>query len=130
MNGAHPSITELIDYDEFCGILKQSETKAMDVEELKSWMDDGNKFTIIDVREEYEFEAANLNGILVPLSDLENRLSSIPKDEKTVVHCKSGARSAAAIKLLESKHGYNNLINLEGGILAWKEKFEPTMYVI
>lgn len=130
LNGAHPSITELIDYDEFCGILKQSETKAMDVEELKSWMDDGNKFTIIDVREEYEFEAANLNGILVPLSDLENRLSSIPKDEKTVVHCKSGARSAAAIKLLESKHGYNNLINLEGGILAWKEKFEPTMYVI
>ena len=130
LNGDRPTITELIDYDEFCGLNKKTGTKTMEVEELKDWMEQGNKFTLIDVREEYEFDAANLNGILVPLSDLENRLSSIPKNGKTIIHCKSGARSASAIKLLESKYGYTNLVNLEGGILAWKEKFDPDLLVI
>ena len=130
LNGTHPPITELIDYDEFCGLNKHSETKAIDVDELRNWRASQNEFVLVDVREEYEFEAANLNGVSVPLSDLENQLSSIPKTGKTVIHCKSGARSAQAIKLLKSKYGYSNLINLEGGILAWKEKFDPKMFVI
>ena len=93
-------------------------------------MENKNEYTLIDVREAYEFEAANLIGVLVPLSNLENLITSIPKKGKTVVHCKSGERSTRAIKLLEDKYGYSNLINLEGGILAWKYKFDPKMLII
>lgn len=92
--------------------------------ELKKLMDTKADFVLIDVREEHEFEEANLNGKLIPMGEVMDRLREIPKDKQVVVHCRSGKRSATVIGALESQHGYTNLYNLKGGILAWMEEIK------
>jgi rhodanese-related sulfurtransferase len=87
--------------------------------ELKKLMDEKADFELIDVREEYEFEEANINGKLIPMGEVLERATEIPKDKKVVVHCRSGKRSATVINALEQQHGYTNLYNLKGGILAY-----------
>ena len=77
---------------------------------------------LIDVREEYEFDEANLNGTLIPMGEVMDRADEIPKDKQVVVHCRSGKRSATVISALESQLGYTNLYNLKGGILAYAEE--------
>lgn len=94
--------------------------KEITPQELKKMMDDGVDFTLIDVREQYEFEEANLGAILIPLGSVIDRHSEIPQDKPVVVHCRSGARSATAIRELENRFGYTNLSNLKGGIIAWQ----------
>ncbi|MFZ9942827.1 MAG: rhodanese-like domain-containing protein [Bacteroidia bacterium] len=89
-------------------------------QELRKMMDEGVKFTLIDVREQYEFDEANMGGILIPLGSVIDRHEEIPKDTPVVIHCRSGARSATAIRELENRFGYTNLSNLKGGILAWQ----------
>ncbi len=123
-------ITELIDYEQFCGLDQQETERAVPeitVEELKSWKDNGEDVRIIDVREPYEYEIANLNGELIPLGRISQEVNRIPSDKKVVVHCRSGARSARAIRELEDRYGFRNLYNLKGGILAWAEGIDDSM---
>ena len=103
--------------------------KEITVQELKALMDEKKDFQLIDVREPYENEICTLNGLLIPIAYIENRMTEISKDKKVVIHCRSGARSAAAIMQLEQLHGFDNLYNLKGGILAWQEAFDPNMPV-
>ncbi|HRH10727.1 MAG TPA: rhodanese-like domain-containing protein [Bacteroidia bacterium] len=93
--------------------------KEITVQELKQLKDSKADFQLIDVREEYEFDEANLNGELIPVGDVMDNLDKISRDKKVVVHCRSGKRSAGIIQALESQHGYTNLYNLKGGILAY-----------
>ncbi|MEQ8715834.1 MAG: molybdopterin-synthase adenylyltransferase MoeB [Cyclobacteriaceae bacterium] len=132
ISGENPTITELIDYDEFCGIeqLDASEIKSITVKELRSWQDANQDFQLIDVRENYEYEFSNLGGLHIPVGVIVNHLPEISKDKKVVVHCKAGGRSAKAIELLQTRHGFDNLYNLEGGILAWKEEVDREMEVV
>ncbi|MFM7055213.1 MAG: rhodanese-like domain-containing protein [Bacteroidota bacterium] len=96
--------------------------KEVTVQELKSMLDDKSDFVLIDVREQYEYDAANLGGILIPLGSVVDRHEEIPKDKPVVIHCRSGARSATAIRELENRFGYTNLSNLKGGIMAWQSE--------
>ncbi|HOZ88264.1 MAG TPA: rhodanese-like domain-containing protein [Bacteroidia bacterium] len=93
--------------------------KEISVTELKKLVDTGADFQLIDVREEHEFDEANLNGQLIPMGEVLDRVDEISKDKQVVVHCRSGKRSAAIIGTLESQHGFTNLYNLKGGILAY-----------
>ena len=101
----------------------------MTVEELKTLKDNGEAFTLIDVRETHEYEAANLGGVSIPLGEILEHLDQIPREGNVIMHCRSGKRSSNAIKLLEQREGYTNLKNLEGGILAWRDKFDPDLNV-
>jgi len=92
------------------------------VTELKQLIDSKAEFQLIDVREEHEFDEANLNGKLIPMGEVIDRANEISKEKKVVVHCRSGKRSATVIKALESQFGYTNLYNLKGGILAYIEE--------
>ena len=99
------------------------------VQELKTMIDEKIDFQLIDVREEYEYEAANIGGELIPLSQVVDRADSISRDKPVIVQCRSGARSAAAVRELESRFGFTNLANLKGGILAWAKEIDPTLKV-
>ncbi len=93
--------------------------KEITVRELKQLIDDKKDFQLIDVREQHEFDEANLNGELIPMGDVLSNVDKINKDKQVVVHCRSGKRSATVIGALESQHGFTNLYNLQGGILAY-----------
>lgn len=97
--------------------------KEVNASELKHLIDTKADFTLIDVREDYEFEEANIHGTLIPMGEVMERVNEIPKDKQVVVHCRSGKRSATVINALESQHGYTNLYNLQGGIMAFLEQF-------
>tara|TARA_B100001250_G_C19525128_1_gene667725 strand:+ start:206 stop:523 length:318 start_codon:yes stop_codon:yes gene_type:complete len=101
--------------------------KEISVKELKQWMDSGDDFQLIDVREPNEFEVAEIGGELIPLATIPDNADKIAKDKKVVVHCRSGKRSANAIQFLEQQHGFDNLYNLEGGILAWADEIDPNI---
>ena len=96
--------------------------KEITVTELKKLIDDKADFQLIDVREEHEFDEANLNGQLIPMGEVIDRVSEVSRDRQVVVHCRSGKRSATVIGALESQHGFTNLYNLKGGILAYIEE--------
>lgn len=97
------------------------------VHELKAKMDNNEKFHLIDVREPHEYEEANIGGQLIPLGELPDHLDELDqwKDEEIILMCRSGKRSGQALQYLHSE-GFNNLQNLEGGILAWQEMMEDS----
>lgn len=101
--------------------------KEITVKELKAWMDSGEDFQLIDVREPNEFEVAQIGGELIPLATVPDHVDKFARDKKVVVHCRSGKRSANAIMFLENQHGFDNLYNLEGGILAWSDEIDPSV---
>lgn len=101
--------------------------KSITVSELKAWIEAGKDFQLIDVREPYENEICTLDGVLIPMNEVPNEFQQIDKNKEVVVHCRSGKRSANVIQFLQMQHGYTNLYNLEGGILAWIEEIDPTM---
>jgi rhodanese-related sulfurtransferase len=101
--------------------------KEKSVSELKAMIDSGEDIQIIDVREPHEYEICNINGELIPLKEVPGHLDRISKDKVVVVHCRSGARSSSAIMYLEQSHGYANLYNLRGGILAWADEIDDSM---
>lgn len=103
--------------------------KTITVQELKDLKDTNEQFTLIDVREQGEYDMANINGILIPTSEFAERFSEIPKEGKVIIQCRSGQRSANVIMWLEQTHGYENLYNLEGGIMAWAREIDPTIVV-
>ena len=102
--------------------------KEISVQELKDMMDHNVEFQLIDVREPFEYEVSNLNGVNIPLSGVVIESEKISKDIPVILQCRSGKRSAQAVMLLEQE-GFTNLANLQGGILAWKESFDPEMEV-
>jgi sulfur-carrier protein adenylyltransferase/sulfurtransferase len=135
--GQSPRIRELIDYERFCGYdtdhkgegMDDQDTPEMAVTELKQRLDRGEKLTIIDVREPYEWEIGNLGphgAKLIPLGELPQRAGEIDRDTTVVLQCRSGARSERALHFLRSQ-GYSKLYNLEGGILAWSDQVDPSI---
>jgi adenylyltransferase/sulfurtransferase len=129
--GERPSIGQLIDYQEFCGVArKQPATSAVpeiSVEELKAKMDAREPFVLVDVREPHEYQICRIEGArLIPLRQLSQRLRELERDADIVVHCKSGIRSAKAVESL-AKAGFQNVKNLAGGIIAWSDKIDPSV---
>jgi sulfur-carrier protein adenylyltransferase/sulfurtransferase len=133
-NGARHEIKSLIDYEDFCGISagknkslndKQPTMKEVTVQELKKLMDSKADFQLIDVREPHEYDICHLNGELIPMSDIPHNVDKIAKDKQVVIHCRSGKRSGDMLLWLEKNHGFTNLYNLKGGILAWAKEIDP-----
>src|SRR5712664_3173813 len=131
--GDNPTIKELIDYEEFCGITQQPEVAQPTMEEitateLKQRLDKGDDIQIIDVREPHEYEIGQIpNSKLIPLGQVLNRMNEIDPDRETVVHCKMGGRSAKAIEALQRSGFTGKLINLTGGITAWSNDVDPSV---
>jgi adenylyltransferase/sulfurtransferase len=132
--GDHPTITQLIDYEQFCGIRGQETPMAATsgegdatVEELKQRLDGKEDLFILDVRQPEEFQICRIPGSkLIPLAELPQRVGELQKDRELIVHCKSGMRSLKATKFLRDA-GFKRARNLKGGILAWAQKIDPTM---
>jgi adenylyltransferase/sulfurtransferase len=130
--GENPTVTELIDYQEFCGVPQaqaaeqENGVPEITVEELKSKLDNGENVNVLDVREPHEYEVANLGARLIPLAELPERLAELDQDENLAVHCKTGGRSARAVKLLQDA-GFQNVYNVKGGINAWSEEIDPSV---
>ncbi|MEM4417634.1 MAG: rhodanese-like domain-containing protein, partial [Nitrososphaerota archaeon] len=120
---------ELIDYEAFCGVDAQHLDSSMHItpEELKARLDRGEKFILLDVREEVEYEICRLeNAILIPLSKLPENLHKLNLVDNIVAYCHTGARSSLATKLLRDL-GFTRVKNLAGGIDAWAERVDPNM---
>jgi|TARA_B100001971_G_C18216870_1_gene554461 adenylyltransferase/sulfurtransferase len=133
--GEHPTVTELIDYEQFCGVTPAAPAPAVTpgaddeatVEELKTRLDRQDPFLLLDVREPQEFEICRIPGsVLIPLSELPSRFSELEGHEDMIVHCKSGVRSGKAIRLLKDA-GFGRARNLKGGILAWIDRIDSTL---
>ena len=128
--GENPTVTELIDYQEFCGIPQANaqvqEVPEVTVEDLKRKLDNGEPVSVLDVREPHEYEVANIGARLIPLGELPERLIELDPDENLAVHCKTGGRSARAVKLLKDS-GFQNVYNVKGGITAWSEEIDPSV---
>lgn len=121
-------IKNLINYDEFCGISNPIDTmKEVTVQELKALKDSGADFQLIDVREPHEYDICNLNGELIPQGEIPHQVEKISKDKQVILQCRSGARSGNMVQWLEKNHGFTNLYNLKGGILAWAREIDPSM---
>ena len=131
--GDNPTIKELIDYEEFCGITQQPQAAQTTMEEitateLKARLDNGDDIQIIDVREPNEYEIAQIpNSKLIPLGQVLNRMNEIDPDRETVVHCKMGGRSAKAIDALQRSGFTGRLSNLAGGITAWSNEVDASV---
>ncbi len=133
--GDKPTITQLIDYEQFCGI-RGEESHAngaaasqvdITVDELKARLDRKEKVFILDVRNPEEFQICRIPGSqLLPLPDLPNRFRELDPNQEMIVHCKSGMRSQKAVNFLREQ-GFGKLKNLKGGILAWVDKIDPSM---
>jgi molybdopterin/thiamine biosynthesis adenylyltransferase/rhodanese-related sulfurtransferase len=146
--GTHPTVTELIDYDQFCGIappaavgpLEVAQNRAvadaavvdgipqLSVEALKQKLDAKEDVFVLDVREPHEYPIANLGAPLIPVGSLAERVAELAahKNDEVVIHCRSGARSQKAALILKQA-GFTNVSNLAGGILAWADKIDPSM---
>jgi adenylyltransferase/sulfurtransferase len=133
--GDKPSITKLIDYEQFCGLRGQEATTAAaldhqaetTVEELKSRLDRQEKVFILDVRNPEEYQICRIPGsTLIPLPELPQRFRELDSEREIIVHCKSGMRSLKAQQFLQ-RQGFGGVKNLKGGILAWVDKIDPSM---
>jgi adenylyltransferase/sulfurtransferase len=130
--GKHPTVTKLIDYEEFCGLRGQEKpvtttgVPEITVEELKQQLDARQDVFILDVREPHEYKICNLKGYLIPLGDLSKRVQELDPGRETVVHCRSGVRSAKAVAFLQQS-GFSKVKNLKGGILAWADQIDPNV---
>jgi adenylyltransferase/sulfurtransferase len=127
--GVQPSITELIDYEGFCGVPAQGEAPASEVAAaaVHEARGRGDDFLLLDVREPREHETARIEGsLLIPLGQLEARIAELSawRDRRVVVHCHHGGRSARACELLR-QHGFRDVANLVGGIEAWSLVVDP-----
>jgi molybdopterin/thiamine biosynthesis adenylyltransferase/rhodanese-related sulfurtransferase len=130
--GDAPTITRLIDYEQFCGVrgeepAPEAEDGEVTVEELKERLDSGEEVFILDVRNPEEYQICRIaSSTLLPLPTLPQRFGELDPSREMIVHCKSGMRSRKAIRFLREQ-GFARLRNLQGGILAWAERIDPTM---
>jgi len=134
--GTHPTVTKLIDYEQFCGIhpapepasVQNIQNNATEISalELKERLDRGDTLKIVDVREPNEYQINRIPGsVLIPLGDVPKRYQELNPDEPLVVHCKTGGRSAKAADFLRSV-GFKRVLNLRGGVLDWVDKVDPS----
>jgi sulfur-carrier protein adenylyltransferase/sulfurtransferase len=130
--GTHPTVTKLIDYDQFCGIHPAapeptpSNTTEISSVDLKKRLDRGDRLTIVDVREPHEYQINQIHGsLLIPLGDFEKRYTELDPNDELIMQCKVGGRSAKAADFLRSK-GFKKVLNLKGGILDWIDKVDPS----
>jgi sulfur-carrier protein adenylyltransferase/sulfurtransferase len=135
--GESPTVTELIDYEHFCGldpadqapVSMSGHTPEITATELKERLDRGEPLTLVDVREPFEWGIGNLapqGARLIPLGELPDRLGEVDPSDEVVLLCRSGARSANALHFMRA-HGYERLLNLKGGILAWSDEVDPSI---
>jgi adenylyltransferase/sulfurtransferase len=132
--GAHPTVTKLIDYQQFCGIVPEAAQEKnvkdgipqISVKELKQRIDAGEDVQLIDVREPYEYQIAQMGGKLIPQNEVPNRLAEIDKSREVVVQCKSGGRSQRIAEFLKQA-GYEKVANVAGGITAWSNEIDPSV---
>ncbi|MGB0932510.1 MAG: ThiF family adenylyltransferase, partial [Chitinophagales bacterium] len=136
LNGENPTQTGLIDYEQFCDVKlpgasseEQQPVKEVTVRNLQNLLKKGADFQLIDVREPYEYEIVNIEGELIPLGQITQETNRISKDKQVIVHCRSGKRSADAIRALEQEFGYENLYNLKGGVLAYAKEIDTSLAV-
>jgi len=130
--GTNPTVTQLIDYQQFCGIVPETPQESsvkngipqITVKELKRRIDAGEDVQLIDVREPYEYQIAQIGGKLIPQNDVPQRLAEIDREREVVVHCRSGARSQRIAEFLKQS-GYPRVANVAGGILAWSDEIDP-----
>jgi adenylyltransferase/sulfurtransferase len=127
--GANPTVKELIDYEQFCGI-RGEETPVnttvpeIQPEELKRRLDAGDDIQVLDVREPFEYQIANLGAKLIPLGELAQRAGELDSNREIVTHCKGGVRSLKAAEILRQA-GFQKVSSMAGGILAWSDKVDP-----
>jgi sulfur-carrier protein adenylyltransferase/sulfurtransferase len=130
--GEHPTISKLIDYAEFCGIRGEegpatvTNIPEITARELKTRLDRGDDIYVLDVREPHEYQICNINGHLIPLGELPQRVHELDSSREIVAHCKSGKRSAQAVEFLRGA-GFRKISNLKGGILAWSDEVDPSV---
>lgn len=132
--GLNPTVTKLIDYQQFCGIAPETQEEKklkngipqMTVKELKQRLDAGDNLLVLDVREPYEYQIANIGGKLIPQNDVPQRLAEIDRNREVVVHCRTGGRSQRVAEFLQQS-GYSNVANLAGGIHAWSDEIDPSI---
>jgi adenylyltransferase/sulfurtransferase len=131
--GDHPTIKELIDYHQFCGVPQQAATQPAvsegDIEpvDVKAKIDRGEPFVLVDVREPHEYQICNIPyARLIPLGELPKRVNELNTADEIVAHCKSGMRSAKAVDFLKQA-GFKKVRNMKGGILAWSDKVDPSV---
>ena len=131
--GANPTVKELIDYNQFCGIRGEESEASTSIkvpeiqpEELKRRLDAKEDIFVLDVREPHEYQICNIHGHLIPLGDLPTRVHELDSSREIVVHCKSGTRSAKAVDFLRQS-GFKRATNLAGGILAWAERIDRSV---
>jgi len=130
--GTHPTVTHLIDYQQFCGLEAASEAPKsvkngipqLSVKDLKRRIDAGENLFILDVREPFEYQIANIGGKLIPQNEVPQRIGEIDRNQEIIVQCKSGGRSQRIAEFLKQS-GYPNVTNLAGGILAWSDEVDP-----
>ena len=101
--------------------------KEITVQELKRMRDNNEAHQLIDVREPHEADIAAIGGQLIPMGEILQHVDEIAKDKPVIIHCRSGARSASVVQALEKQHGFTNLYNLKGGILAWAKEIDPSV---
>lgn len=125
------AVTGLIDYQLFCGLdqFREAEVPEIDVQAFESLRTSGEPFQLIDVREPHEYDIAHLEGELIPVGIIGEHLDRIARDRKVIVHCRSGVRSAKAIRLLQELGFQGELINLKGGILAYAKEINNALPV-
>jgi len=132
--GEQPTVTELIDYEEFCGVVSDEAAQAaagatLTPAQLKAMLDDGQRVKLLDVREPAEWPINRLPGAtLIPLGELPNHLAELPQTEQVVAYCKTGVRSAEALALLKQS-GFSTARHLGGGITAWAKTIDPSLPV-
>ena len=131
--GEHPTVTHLIDYEQFCGIAPRGQETAvkngipqMSVQELKRRLDAGDSLLLLDVREPFEYQIAHIGGTFIPMNDVPRRLNEIDRNREIVVHCAVGGRSQRVAEFLK-QNGYGKVSNLAGGIRAWSEQIDPSV---
>jgi len=130
--GTHPTQKGLIDYAEFCGVRGEEAPSTVTnipeitPRELKARLDKGDDIYVLDVREPHEYQICNINGHLIPLGELPQRVHELDSSKEIVAHCKSGKRSAQAVEFLRGA-GFRKIQNLKGGILAWSDEVDPTV---
>ncbi|WP_371864704.1 rhodanese-like domain-containing protein [Streptomyces antimycoticus] len=130
--GPNPTVTELIDYEAFCGVVSEEAQEAaagstITPKQLKEWIDDGESIDIIDVREPNEYEIVSIPGArLIPKNDflMGGALQDLPQDKKIVLHCKTGVRSAEVLAVLKSA-GFSDAVHVGGGVIGWVNQIEP-----
>lgn len=132
--GTRPTVTGLVDYEQFCGVRPETKEETavtngipqMTVQELKRRLDAGEDVQLIDVREPYEHQIAQIGGKLIPMNEVPKRLGEIDREREVVVHCKMGGRSQQVAEFLQ-RAGYAKVANLTGGIQAWSEQIDQNV---